>query len=131
MRLTPPILWRSKGSFYQLVASKCEECGKFTFPVQSVCMHCGSSKVIQEKLSGRGKVVSFTVNYQHRTGFEKEMPQIIGLIELEEGITITAPIVEVSPDELKEGTEVTACLRRARADSTNGLIQYIFKFRPV
>jgi len=36
----------------------------------------------------------------------------------------------VDPDELREGMEVRACLRRAVSDSSTGIIQYIIKFGP-
>jgi uncharacterized OB-fold protein len=75
-------------------------------------------------------LISYTVNYQPREGFERSAPHIIGLVKLEEGLELVAPLVDVDPDELREGMEVRACLRRAVSDSSTGIIQYIIKFGP-
>jgi uncharacterized OB-fold protein len=71
-----------------------------------------------------------TENFQQRAGYEKNMPQYVGLIKLDEGPEIVAPLTDVT-DEPKEGSRVNAVLRKLTTDSSNGLIEYGLKFRVV
>lgn len=129
MKISPPQVWRNKKIMYKLTASKCEVCGHISFPYSHYCTKCGSKNVKKVELSGKGTLLSFTVSYQARDGYEKGLPNIIGLIKLDEGIEIVAPIVDADLEKLKEGVKVEATLRRVYTDSYNGLIQYGLKFR--
>ncbi|MBP1357826.1 MAG: Zn-ribbon domain-containing OB-fold protein [Sulfolobus sp.] len=130
MKIAPPSVWRIKDSLYNLIAVKCEDCGNITFPYQQACSKCGSSKVKPIKLSGEGTLIDYTVSYQSRDGFEKVSPLYVGLIQLDEGLTIVAPLTDVDVTQIKEGMRVKTTLRRLRSDSSNGLIVYGIKFRP-
>ncbi|QKQ99302.1 Zn-ribbon domain-containing OB-fold protein [Metallosphaera tengchongensis] len=128
MRILPPKIWRNKDTHYALSASVCEKCGNVIFPARASCNKCGSFKVKLVKLSGKGTLLSFTKSHQIRTGYEKESPVYFGLIRLDEGIEILAPLVDVD-DDPKDGSRVEATIRRLRVDSSNGLIEYGTKFR--
>ncbi|AEB94686.1 MULTISPECIES: Zn-ribbon domain-containing OB-fold protein [Metallosphaera] len=130
MRILPPKVWRNKDTHYSLIASVCERCGSVSFPAKSVCGNCGSFRVTTKRLSGKGTLVSYTLSHQIRVGHEKEAPVYYGLIRLDEGVEIIAPLVDVD-EEPKEGTRVEATIRRLRVDSSNGLIEYGTKFRLV
>ncbi len=131
MKIAPPQVWRNKKFMYKLIASKCRKCGNIDFPYSPYCTKCGNSDVEKTELSGKGKLLTFTISYQSREGFEKSLPSIIGLIKLDEGAEIIAPIVDTDVDKLKENVRVEATLRRVYTDSYNGLIQYGIKFRVV
>ncbi|BCS94155.1 hypothetical protein L3N51_01805 [Metallosphaera sp. J1] len=130
MRILPPKIWRNKDTHYSLVASVCEKCGHVNFPARTVCSNCGSFRVTTRKLSGKGVLLSYTVSHQVRTGHEKESPVYFGLIRLDEGVELVAPLVDVD-EEPREGQRVEATIRRLRVDSSNGLIEYGTKFRLV
>ncbi|AWR97724.2 DNA-binding protein [Acidianus sulfidivorans JP7] len=129
MKVFPPQLWRNKETLYTLIAGKCNKCGNIIFPYQDFCNKCKSYNISKIKLSGKGTLISWTVTYQNRPGFEKTMPIYVGLIKLDEGIEIIAPLTDVDESELKENARVEATLRKLRADSNNGLIEYGIKFR--
>jgi len=129
MRISPPRNWRLKEELYNITLGKCQECGNIIYPYQSICSSCGSSRVEKIVSRGHGKLLAYTISYQAREGYEKAMPMPIGLIELDEGIKILAPLTDA--ENIKEGDEVEAVLRRITADSTNGLIQYGIKFRVI
>ncbi|QGA54700.1 DNA-binding protein [Sulfolobus sp. E5-1-F] len=129
MKISPPQVWRNKRFMYKLTASKCESCGHVNFPYSSYCAKCGSKNVKKIEISGKGILESYTVSYQSRDGHEKGLPSVIGLVRLDEGVEIVAPIVDADLDKLKEGVKVEATLRRVYTDSYNGLIQYGIKFR--
>ncbi|WP_338600675.1 Zn-ribbon domain-containing OB-fold protein [Sulfolobus tengchongensis] len=129
MKIAPPQVWRNKRFMYKLIASKCEKCGNISFPYSPYCAKCGSKNVKKIETSGKGRLISYTVSYQSRDGYEKGLPNVVGLIKLDEGVEIVAPIVDVDLDKLQEGARVEATLRRVYTDSYNGLIQYGIKFR--
>ena len=131
VKIAPPEVWRNKKYMYRLIASKCEDCNNIDFPYSSYCSRCGSKNVKKIMLSGKGVLLSFTVNYQQRDGYEKSLPNIIGLIRLDENVEVVAPIVDADLDKLREGMKVEAVMRRVYTDSYNGLIQYGIKFRVV
>ncbi len=130
MKIFPPQVWRNKETMYRLIATKCSSCGNLMFPAREVCNKCGSTKVTKVKLSGKGTLITYTVNYQSLPGMEKVQPNYVGLIRLDEGIEIVAPLTDVD-ENIREGTRVEATIRRIRADSSNGLIEYGVKFRLV
>lgn len=129
MRISPAKNWRLKDSLYTLTLAKCNVCGNVMYPYQEICDKCGSTNVSKIKSTGHGKLLTYTISYQQREGYEKAIPMPIGLIELDEGVKIVAPLTDV--DDLKEGAEVEAVLRRITSDSVNGLIQYGIKFKVI
>lgn len=131
MKIFPPQIWRNKETLYTLTAAKCNSCGNLMFPYQEFCNKCKSFNVSKIKLSGKGTLISWTVSYQVRAGFEKASPMYIGLIKLDEGIEIVAPLTDVDEENLKENARVETTIRKIRSDSTNGLIEYGIKFRLV
>lgn len=129
MKVFPPQIWRNKETLYSLIGGKCNKCGNIMFPYQDYCNKCKSFNVSKIKLSGKGTLLSWTVSYQIRPGFEKTSPIYIGLIKLDEGIEIIAPLTDVDEENLKENARVEATIRKIKSDSTNGLIEYGIKFR--
>ncbi|MEM0173522.1 MAG: Zn-ribbon domain-containing OB-fold protein [Sulfolobaceae archaeon] len=129
MKVSPSEVWRNKEILYSLTALKCRDCGYLYFPFQKLCPNCKSSNVEKVNLNTEGRLVTYTVNYQLRDGYEKVMPQYIGLIEFENGLRIIAPLTDVEGEEIKEGAKVRATLRRLRTDSSTGIIIYGIKFK--
>ncbi len=129
MKIAPPQVWREKDELYNVVFGVCERCGNKVYPYRPVCNKCGSATVRKVVSKGLGTLTSFTVSYQHREGYERVSPIVVGTVLLDEGLEIVAPIVG-DPSELKPGMRVQATLRRYRSDSYNGLIVYGIKFRP-
>ncbi|AAY80695.1 Zn-ribbon domain-containing OB-fold protein [Sulfolobus acidocaldarius] len=131
MKISPSTSWRLKDTLYRLALGKCKKCGNIKFPYQKICEVCGSLDVEKIFSKGTGSLVDYTILYQPRDGFEKQSPMIVGLVRLDEGVNIVAPITDAEPSKLKEGVRVEAVFRRMRNDSYNGLIQYGIKFRVV
>jgi Predicted nucleic-acid-binding protein containing a Zn-ribbon len=131
LRIPVPRVWRNRQVNYRMKASTCKACGNVTFPYQPICSRCRGRNVEPVELRGNGRIVSYTVNYQYREGFERQAPQIVALIELEEGPKILGLLTDAEPEEVYEGQRVTAVLRRVSTDSYHGIIYYALKFRPV
>lgn len=95
----------------KLVVQYCASCGKRQFYPRVFCMNC-FSEVEWIEASGRGKVYSFTV--VHKT-FHKEMqdkvPYVLALIELEEQVRMMSHVVDVNPEDVRVGMDVSVVFR--------------------
>lgn len=74
----------------------CEECGNRFFPPRPVCPYCQSTTVAWEETTGTGILYSFTRQHVTAPGFDDEL--IAGVIELDEGPRLLAPIDEPYED---------------------------------
>ncbi len=88
----------------------CTSCNRWIWYPKAWCPSCGKRETIEWKeLSGRGRVYSFTAIRQvidNSPAFNREIPFVIGLIELEEGPRIYSNITDVKPEEVKIGDGV-------------------------
>ena len=71
-------------------AYKCVDCGAVIAPPSGSCYSCGSNKMDWTTVSGKGKLVSFTVIHIAPEEFQDEAPYYIGIVELEEGTRVTS-----------------------------------------
>ncbi|MEL9929688.1 MAG: Zn-ribbon domain-containing OB-fold protein, partial [Sulfolobales archaeon] len=124
LRRSPAKIWRSRDILYRLKYATCKSCGKAFYPPRARCVYCGSQDVEYRYSSGRGVVKEYTILYQTPSGFGDLSPLIIGLVELEEGFSMLAQIVDVEPDKITPGMRVEAVLRRLVVDGSTGLIYY-------
>jgi len=130
VRLSPAMLWRTRVPRYRLVGRVCKSCGRRHYPPRPVCPYCGSRDLEDAPLPRRGIVETYTVIHTVMEGFRDRAPYVIGVVRLEDGTRVLAPIVDVEPDKVKTGMEVEATLRRIRVDGPTGLIGYGAAFRP-
>lgn len=98
----------------QLVIQRCAACGEYQFYPRGICAHCWSTEVQWVEVSGRGTVWTYTVTYQNRTpGFAEEVPYVLALVELAEGVKLFTNIVECRPQEVRIGMPVEVTFVRA------------------
>ena len=113
---------------YRFEAARCSECRKISFPPRAVCAVCGSEASEPATLSDQGKIVTWTVVRVAPSAFAMQAPYVVGIVELDEGVRVTAQIADALPDELDFGTPVRRVLRRLRAEDDGGIIEYGYKF---
>lgn len=131
MKFSIPKTWRERKPHYLLEATKCKNCGKIHYPPRTVCDKCGSRDLERTRLSGEGRIVSYTVQYVVLDGFRDYAPIIYAIVELKEGIKVLAPLTDVKPGDVKTGLKVKAVLRKVSEDGKLGLIRYAIKFKPL
>ncbi|MHA1722263.1 MAG: Zn-ribbon domain-containing OB-fold protein [Candidatus Baldrarchaeia archaeon] len=129
--MSVPRYWREIPRRYRLIGSKCTNCGRTYFPPRNVCRECGSKRMEEVKLSERGKVITWAVIYDPPRGFEKYVPYIIAIVELDDGTRIMTQITDCEPDEIRIGTRVYAVFRKIREEGESGIIYYGYKFKPL
>jgi len=82
----------------ELLLRCCKACGAFNAPTRYVC-RCGCTELTWVPSSGRGIVYSFTV--VHRApdpSFKEDVPYVIAIVELAEGVRLMSNIVSCSPE---------------------------------
>ncbi len=90
-------------------AFKCSDCGAVIAPPLGSCYSCGSSKMEWTEISGKGRLVSFTVIHVAPEEFQDEAPYYIAIIELDEGTRVTARLSgfdPLKPEDVKLGTSM-------------------------
>jgi uncharacterized protein len=88
-----------------LEGTRCGECGKLAVRSGRLCPHCGSESGSAVPLSGRGRLISWTVIRVAPSRYAAEAPYAVGILQLEEGPRLTARVTgEV--DQLRAGQAV-------------------------
>ncbi len=67
----------------ELLIHRCSACSRFFHPPAPLCPRCASFDVAPVPVSGKGKVLSYTVNYQPWAP-DLEVPYVVAIIELVE-----------------------------------------------
>ena len=122
--------WRHIPQRYNLIGSKCLQCGEVFFPMRVICPKCRRKGKLEDiKFSGNGKIHSYSVIHTPTDEFKNISPYAVAIIELEEGAKITSQIVDCNPDDIEIGQEVELVFRRIRAEGDEGVISYGYKFK--
>ncbi|MCB0282371.1 MAG: Zn-ribbon domain-containing OB-fold protein [Calditrichaeota bacterium] len=126
-----PRYWRLKNQRYRLQGKKCLDCGNLSFPPRLVCRKCKSRNCEPYEFKGLGTLYSYTTIFQAPDRFDQMAPYMVGLIDLEEGVRITAQLTDVLPDDVQIGMKLEMVIRQIYEDGPKGPILYGYKFRPV
>jgi len=115
---------------YRLEAGKCKKCGKICFPHRLVCPVCGHRQFETVRLADEGIVKTYTVIHVAPTGFEDEVPYVIGIVELKDGVSTMMQIADCSEDEIKIGLPVKVEFRKIQEEGKAGILMYGYKAVP-
>jgi uncharacterized protein len=105
----------------ELATTRCSSCARFRFPPRSRCAGCGGA-TSWEPLSGRGSVYAFT---QQERGLAFTVPDVIGIVELEEGVRVFG-VFEQPLERLSIGAPVEV----VPSEQPAGLTLLAFRLRP-
>jgi uncharacterized OB-fold protein len=87
---------------HKLLIQRCDECLKFVMYPKLYCPYCLSPKLKWVNATGKGKIYSFsTVQSYAPTEFAGDVPYVVGIVELEEGVRMMSNIVEIPPEKVK------------------------------
>jgi len=91
-----------------------------------VCPVDLSSDTEWVRASGRGTIYTFTVTHQNQSpGFREELPYVLAIVELEEGVRLMTNVVGCTPDAVRIGMPVEVVYDDVTPEVT------LAKFRPV
>jgi len=125
--MSVPRYWREIPQRYRLEAAKCNGCGKIYFPPRLVCGVCKSRTFETLPLRDEGKVLTYTVIHVPPSPFADQVPYIMGIVELDDGVRITAQIADCEPEDVQVGMQVKVEFRKIQEDGKAGIIQYGYK----
>lgn len=98
--------WRG-GAEGELRLLRCETCGTWIHPPQPRCPTCLSDRVVPCATSGRGTVLTWTINRQPwYPGLEP--PYVVAIVELVEqpDLRLTTNLVGIAPEDVDFGMPV-------------------------
>ena len=90
----------------ELRIQRCSECGALRHPPGPACLSCGiTNKQGYQVSAGTGTVYSYVV-HRHPPVPGKQLPIIVALVELSEGVRVTAELTGIDPDKVHIGLPV-------------------------
>lgn len=86
---------------------QCTACKKFHFYPKPACPFCGGEQVLPQRVSGLGRLYSYSVVYRAPSpAFASQVPYVVAIVATDEGPHLMTRIVDVDPDELVVGMRV-------------------------
>jgi uncharacterized OB-fold protein len=90
-----------------LLAGRCGACGTLRFPAADVCPACQATGCEPVPLSRTGTVFTFTVVHAAPPGYLGETPYAYGVVELPEGLRVTATLLAHELERISIGDACT------------------------
>jgi uncharacterized OB-fold protein len=123
----------SPGEKAQLIGSRCLSCEELYFPrkKKGLCIHCQKRRLEDTKLSGKGKIASFSIVEQSPAGgfYKGPVPYAYGAVHLMEGVVVQS-LFAGNLDKLHVGLDVEMVIDKlSEDDEGNDIMTY--KFSPV
>ena len=92
----------------ELLYQRCPKCGHVQFYPRAVCTACGADPE-WARASGRGTVHTYTVVRQNgMPPFKDELPYVVAMVELPEGVRMMGNVTGCPADEVGVGTQLEA-----------------------
>ncbi len=110
---------------HELVMPRCKTCDHVYFYPRSECPHCLSSDQEWVKVSGRGRLHSFTIIRQPaNAAFTSDVPYVYAVVQLAEGPRMISNIVECDLEALRVDMPLEAVYDNVTPEWT------LVKFKP-
>lgn len=121
--------WRERKGRYQLMGSKCNDCGRCYFPRRINCKHCFSRNLAPYEANCTGTVQAIwpQVSLVRLSGYANLPQRYIAVIQLDDGIAVEAEVIDLNDEDAQNGLRVEMTLRRLKRES-NGSWLYGYKF---
>ena len=116
----------AKGKFY---GQKCRKCGSWNFPPKGSCKKCGSFDLELKEVSGKGKLIQYSVGGLPAKKFVDYAPYAYGLIKLEEGPIFLTQVkgVSIKLDELEAWNNKCPMDVKAKVEKVAGMNIVVFE----
>jgi uncharacterized protein len=101
----------------KLLIKQCRACGKPFFYPRAYCPVCWSPDTEWLEASGRARVYTFTIVYQNDLPpFRDRVPYVVAVVELEEGVRMTANVEGCPPEDVRCDMPVRVAFREEHRD---------------
>ena len=102
----------------ELRIQRCNVCSKAVFYPRSICPHCHADQLAWIVASGKGTIYSYTVAHQGFGPFAADVPFIVAIVELEEGVRMMSRIVDAPRERVAVGVAVSVTFETVGEDLT-------------
>jgi len=89
----------------ELRIQRCGECGALRHPPGPACLRCGALRPEHVLASGSGEVYSYVVHH-HPPVPGRQLPIVVVLVELAEGVRMVGELLDAEPDAVRIGAPV-------------------------
>ncbi|MCE2437544.1 MAG: OB-fold domain-containing protein [Pseudomonadales bacterium] len=90
---------------------QCQDCHQWVFYPRTHCPRCLSEALQWNCVDGRGSLHSFTLaRVPTAPHFADQVPQILAIVELDEGVHLTSTLREVDPAQVSIGMRLRPCI---------------------
>lgn len=90
----------------ELRIQRCDACSHAVFYPRAICPHCFSNQLSWIVATGRGTIYTYTVAHQAFGQFASEVPFVVALVELEEGVRMMTRIIDAPRERIAIGAPV-------------------------
>lgn len=118
-----PVVTRDTAFFWagaaagELRIQRCGECGALRHPPGPVCRQCGVDRQDHLVARGTGEVFSFVV-HRHPPVPGRQLPIVVAVVELTEGVRMVGEVVGADPAQVRIGAAVRVDFVRVDAELT-------------
>ena len=110
---------------HELTAYHCQNCGAY-YSVVVDCVKCSAPRMEWVKVSGKGKIYTYTVYHQiYNPLWKEDIPYNAAWVQLEEGPIMLSNIVDIKKEDLRVGLPVEVIFDDVTTEVT------LPRFRPV
>lgn len=108
----------------KLLVQHCNDCDANIFFPKKACPECWSENLTWIESSGKAKVYTFTTMLDMvEPKFMGDLPYVIAMVDLEEGIRMTTRIVNCKPDDVNIGMNVEVVFEEVSPECSLPLFQ--------
>lgn len=101
----------------ELRIQRCGACGMLRHPPGPSCPACHAHDRTHVVAAGEGTLFSYAV-HRHPPIPGKQLPLLVGLVDLPEGVRMVAELTGMEPEELEIGMPLRVSFRRVDDDLT-------------
>lgn len=102
----------------ELRVQRCNSCSKAVFYPRALCPHCFSDQLSWIVASGKGTIYSYTVAHQAFGPFAADVPFIVIIAELEEGVRMMSRLLDAPRERVMVGAAVKVTFEKVEEDLT-------------
>lgn len=111
----------------KLMSTKCLMCGTIMCPPRTICYKCLGDRFEWLELSGRGKLLTYTIIHFPPTQFQALAPYAVGIIKLQEGPQLSGMIKNVNLEAIRIGMPLQVDYETALPKQWPKWARYFFK----
>jgi hypothetical protein len=110
----------------RLLIQRCPRCQRHVFYPRIACPYCAAAALEWVEASGRGTIYTFTVVESNApSAFQADMPFVIAVIRLAEGVQMLSNVVDCDPYSVRCEQPVEVTFEKLNDEFT------LPKFRPI